>query len=304
MRGMWKHLERLGGGRGAMGAGVGTRGPGESQLESDRRMARRRITLLKRRLETVERQRADAPQAAHALADARRRARRLHERRQVDAPERAHRRRRVRREPPLRDARPDDARLRARRPPLPRHRHRRLHPPPADAARRGVRGDARGDARRRPDPARARRVRARRAARRSRSWPSRRSCTRSARTSSRSSSCSTRSTPSTRCGGGGSRTRTRTRSRSRRATGDGLDELKHRIAERFADRFEPVRLLVPYDAGDVLAELYALGAPIEERRDTEEGVLVRARLTGAALRRFAPYLVAGAERAGTTRTAS
>ena len=37
MRGMWKHLERLGG-------GVGTRGPGESQLESDRRMARRRIT--------------------------------------------------------------------------------------------------------------------------------------------------------------------------------------------------------------------------------------------------------------------
>ena len=35
MRGMWKHLERLGG-------GIGTRGPGESQLESDRRMARAR----------------------------------------------------------------------------------------------------------------------------------------------------------------------------------------------------------------------------------------------------------------------
>ena len=34
MRGMWKHLERLGGGRGTMGAGVGTRGPGESQLET------------------------------------------------------------------------------------------------------------------------------------------------------------------------------------------------------------------------------------------------------------------------------
>ena len=57
MRGMWKHLERLGGGTGAMGAGVGTRGPGESQLESDRRMARRRITVLKRRLQGVERQR-------------------------------------------------------------------------------------------------------------------------------------------------------------------------------------------------------------------------------------------------------
>jgi GTP-binding protein HflX len=46
MRGMWKHLERLGG-------GVGTRGPGESQLETDRRLARRRITVLKRRLDEV-----------------------------------------------------------------------------------------------------------------------------------------------------------------------------------------------------------------------------------------------------------
>src|SRR5215475_12144962 len=51
MRGMWQHLERLGG-------GVGTRGPGESQLESDRRQARRRVSLLKRRLEQLERQRA------------------------------------------------------------------------------------------------------------------------------------------------------------------------------------------------------------------------------------------------------
>ena len=46
MRGMWKHLERLGGGTGALGAGVGTRGPGESQLETDRRLASRRISLL------------------------------------------------------------------------------------------------------------------------------------------------------------------------------------------------------------------------------------------------------------------
>src|SRR3954454_24808349 len=51
MRGLWKHLERLGG-------GVGTRGPGESQLESDRRMARRRITQLRRRLKDLEKQRA------------------------------------------------------------------------------------------------------------------------------------------------------------------------------------------------------------------------------------------------------
>src|SRR5919204_734024 len=58
MRGMWQHLERLGGGVGTRGAGVGTRGPGESQLESDRRLARRRIALLKRRLAEVSRQRA------------------------------------------------------------------------------------------------------------------------------------------------------------------------------------------------------------------------------------------------------
>ena len=58
MRGMWKHLERLGGGTGALGAGVGTRGPGESQLETDRRLATRRIQLLKRRLQGLEAQRA------------------------------------------------------------------------------------------------------------------------------------------------------------------------------------------------------------------------------------------------------
>ena len=51
MRGMWQHLERLGG-------GVGTRGPGESQLETDRRLARRRVSLLKGRLKDLERQRA------------------------------------------------------------------------------------------------------------------------------------------------------------------------------------------------------------------------------------------------------
>ena len=43
-----------------------------------------------------------------------------------------------------------------------------------------------------------------------------------------------------------------------------------------------------------LAELYALGAPIEERVDAPEGVLVRARLPRRELRRFAPYLVAEA----------
>ena len=52
-------------------------------------------------------------------------------------------------------------------------------------------------------------------------------------------------------------------------------------------------MLVPYDKGSVLAELYALGAPIDEREDTEAGVMVRARLPHRDVRRFAPYLVAG-----------
>src|SRR3954470_6753256 len=78
-------------------------------------------------------------------------------------------------------------------------------------------------------------------------------------------------------------------------SGEGLDEVRERIAERFADRFERVDLLVPYEEGGKLAELYALGAPIEERVDGPDGVLVRARLPRRELRRFAQYLVAEAE---------
>jgi GTP-binding protein HflX len=78
-------------------------------------------------------------------------------------------------------------------------------------------------------------------------------------------------------------------------TGEGLDDLKARIADRFADRFEEVRLLVPYDEGRVLSDLYALGAPIDERKDTDAGVVVRARLPHREVRRFAPYLVAGSD---------
>ena len=75
-------------------------------------------------------------------------------------------------------------------------------------------------------------------------------------------------------------------------TGEGLEALRARIAERFADRFEPVRLLLPYEEGGKLNELYALGAPIVEREDTTDGVLVVARLPRREIRRFAPYLVA------------
>jgi GTP-binding protein HflX len=68
MRGLWTHLERLGG-------GIGTRGPGETQIETDRRLARDRIAALRRRLEAVksnrsvmraERERAHLPTVALA----------------------------------------------------------------------------------------------------------------------------------------------------------------------------------------------------------------------------------------------
>jgi GTP-binding protein HflX len=75
-------------------------------------------------------------------------------------------------------------------------------------------------------------------------------------------------------------------------TGEGIEDLKQRIAELFSDRFEDVRLLVPYQDGSALAELYDLGAPIAERRDTAEGVRVRARLPRREIPRFAQFLVA------------
>jgi GTP-binding protein HflX len=51
LRGLWRHLDKYAGG------GVMTRGPGESQLETDRRLARKRISLLKRQLTGVSHER-------------------------------------------------------------------------------------------------------------------------------------------------------------------------------------------------------------------------------------------------------
>ena len=78
-------------------------------------------------------------------------------------------------------------------------------------------------------------------------------------------------------------------------TGEGLDELRERVAERFGERFDEVRLLIPYDEGARLAELYALGTPVDERVDRPEGVFVRAPLPRREVRRFAPFLIAEAE---------
>jgi GTP-binding protein HflX len=49
LRGMWKHLERLGG-------GIGTRGPGETEIETDRRIVRDKISLLRKRLNEIDKQ--------------------------------------------------------------------------------------------------------------------------------------------------------------------------------------------------------------------------------------------------------
>ena len=49
LRGMWKHLERLGG-------GIGTRGPGETEIETDRRIVRDKISLLRKRLKEIDKQ--------------------------------------------------------------------------------------------------------------------------------------------------------------------------------------------------------------------------------------------------------
>jgi GTPase len=286
MRGMWQHLERLGG-------GVGTRGPGESQLETDRRLARRRITLLRRRLKDLskqrvvrrkERQRAEAPTVAlagytnvgkstllNALTDANVSVNdRLFQ--TLDPTTRAfeHDGRRylvtdtvgfIRRLPTelvegfaatLEETLVADLVLHVVDATV---SDERLDEPAAAVA--GVLHDIGADDLPREvvvnkidavDLLRRRRLANR--------LPD------ALQISAR--------------------------------TREGLDELQARIADRFADRFEAVHLFLPYEDGGKLAELYELGAPIEEREDRAGGVYVRARLPHRELRRFAAYLVAEA----------
>jgi GTP-binding protein HflX len=83
--------------------------------------------------------------------------------------------------------------------------------------------------------------------------------------------------------------------------GDGLDELRARLAARFADRFELVRLLIPHDQAGSLSELYELGAPIEERRDEAEGVYLLARLSPSTLGRLSRFVLPDNTRSRKTR---
>jgi GTPase len=294
MRGMWKHLERLGGGMGALGAGVGTRGPGESQLETDRRLARRRISLLKRQLGALERQRAT----------------RRKERRRTQTPTIALAGYTNVGKSTLLNALTGadvsvENRLFETLDPTTRafeYEGRRylvtdtvgfIRRLPhelvegfaatleetllADAVLHVV--DASVDEERLDEMVRS--------------------------VDDVLEEIGAKDVPGAivlnkidRVDPLGRRRLTNRFPDAPQVSaqsGEGLDELRRYLAALFADRWEHVRMLVPYGEGGRLSELYALGAPIEQRHDTPDGVLLVARLPRRELQRFASYLVADAE---------
>jgi GTP-binding protein HflX len=290
MRGMWQHLERLGGGTGGLGAGVGTRGPGESQLETDRRLARRRITLLRERLRGLSRQR-----------DVRRK-----ERRRSETPTVALAGYTNAGKSTLLNAL-TDAGVSVRN---------RLFET-LDPTTRGFEHDGRrylvtdtvGFVRRLPTQL----VEGFAATLEETlvadlvlhvvdaSASDERLVEQIAAVDAVLHEIGADELPRqlvlNKIDAVDEAGRRRLGNRYPEAlqvsafAGEGLDELRTRIAEHFAERFELVRLLVPYADGSRLNELYALGTPIEEREDTADGVMVVARLPRRDLPRFTPYVV-------------
>jgi GTPase len=291
MRGMWQHLERLGGGTGGLGAGVGTRGPGESQLETDRRLARRRITQLRERLRKLSRQR-----------DVRRK-----ERRRTETPTVALAGYTNAGKSTLLNALTDAGvsvrdRLFETLDPVTRGFEQE--------GRRYLVTDTVGFIRRLPHQL----VEGFAATLEETlvadlvlhvvdgSATEQQLVEQIAAVDAVLREIGATELPVelviNKIDAVDALGRRRLANRYPDAlpisalTGEGLDELRARIAERFGERFERVRLLLPYEEGRRLNELYALGAPIDEREDTPEGVLVVARLPRRELRRFAGYLVA------------
>jgi GTPase len=78
-------------------------------------------------------------------------------------------------------------------------------------------------------------------------------------------------------------------------SGEGMEELRDRIQAAFEERLEPVELLVPYGAGGRLSELHRIAGDLE-REDRAEGVMVKARIPAALSHRFTEFAVNGEAR--------
>jgi len=290
MRGMWQHLERLGGGTGGLGAGVGTRGPGESQLETDRRLARRRVTLLRERLRKLSRQR-----------DVRRK-----ERKRTETPTVALAGYTNAGKSTLLNALTDAGvsvrdRLFETLDPTTRgfeHEGRRyLVTDTVGFVRRLPHQLVEGFAATLEETLVADLVLHVVDA----SASEQEMIEQIAAVDAVLHEIGADELPvllvMNKIDVVDALGRRRLGNRYPEAIqlsalgGEGLEELRLRIAERFGERFTRVRLLLPYEEGGRLNELYALGAPIEEREDTPGGVVVVARLPRRELPRFAPYLL-------------